>query len=154
MKNEIKVIASNKKAKYEYFIYDTFSAGIILKGSEVKSIRANKVSINESYITFKDNEVFILNMHISKFPNSSYFNHDETRTRKLLLNRHEINKIIAKKDQAGFTIIPLRVELHDGLVKIEIAVARGKKLHDKREAIKERDQKREASQLLKSRNRG
>ncbi len=154
MKNEIKVIASNKKAKYEYFIYDTFSAGIILKGSEVKSIRANKVSINEAYITFKDNEVFILNMHIAKFENSSYFNHDETRTRKLLLNRHEINKIMAKKDQAGFTIIPLRVELHQGLIKIEIATAKGKKLFDKRETIKERDQKREASRIGKIDSRG
>jgi len=145
----VKKITQNKKAHFEYFIEQTFVAGIKLQGSEVKSIRAGKVSINEAYITFKNGEVFILNMHIAKFDASSIFNHDETRTRKLLLNRHEINKIMGAQTRDGITVIPLSVELHGGLVKLVIALAKGKKLYDKRETIKERDLKREQQQALK-----
>ncbi|HHX76260.1 MAG TPA: SsrA-binding protein SmpB [Acholeplasmataceae bacterium] len=145
----MKKITQNKKAYFEYFIEQTFVAGIKLQGSEVKSIRAGKVSINEAHITFKNGEVFILNMHIAKFDASSIFNHDETRTRKLLLNRHEINKIMGAQTRDGITVIPLSVELHGGLVKLVIALAKGKKLYDKRETIKERDLKREQQQALK-----
>lgn len=149
----MKVIVTNKKATFEYFIEQKFTAGIQLQGSEVKSIRAGKVSINEAHITFKNGEVFILNMHIAKYDQSAMFNHEETRTRKLLLNKAEINKIIGNKERQGYTIIPLQVQLHQGLIKIEIAIAKGKKLFDKRETIKERDLKREQQQLLKGKNR-
>ncbi len=145
----MKKITQNKKAHFEYFIEQTFVAGIKLQGSEVKSIRAGKVSINEAYITFRNGEVFILNMHIAKFDASSIFNHDETRTRKLLLNRHEINKIMGAQTKDGMTVIPLSVELHGGLVKLVIALAKGKKLYDKRQTIKDRDLKREQQQVLK-----
>ncbi|WP_162164005.1 SsrA-binding protein SmpB [Acholeplasma hippikon] len=149
----MKVIATNKRATFEYFIEQKFSAGIQLQGSEVKSIRAGKVSINEAHITFKNGEVFILNMHIAKYDQSSIFNHEETRTRKLLLNKSEINKIIGHKERLGYTVIPLQVQLHQGLIKIEIAIAKGKKLYDKRETIKERDLNREKQQLLKGKYR-
>jgi len=149
----MKIITQHKRAKFEYFIEQTLIAGIKLQGSEVKSIRAGKVSINESYITFKNGEVFILNMHIAKFEASSVFNHDETRTRKLLLNRSEINKLVGAKERDGMTLIPLSVELHQGLIKVKIALAKGKKLYDKRETIKERDLEREKRMAFKDKNR-
>lgn len=147
----MKIIAQNKKAHFEYFIEQKFTAGIKLQGSEVKSIRAGKCSINEAYITFRNGEVFVLNMHIAKFDASSIFNHEETRTRKLLLNRSEINKIMGAQTKDGMTIIPLSIELHEGLIKLVIALAKGKKLYDKRETIKDRDLKREQQQALKGR---
>ncbi|WP_162146789.1 SsrA-binding protein SmpB [Acholeplasma granularum] len=149
----MKIITQNKKAHYEYFIEQKFVAGIKLQGSEVKSIRAGKCSIDEAHITFKNNEVYILNMHIAKFDASSIFNHEETRTRKLLLNRSEINKLMGAKDRDGMTIIPLSVELHEGLIKLTIALAKGKKLYDKRQTIKERDLNREQRQAFKENNR-
>ncbi len=149
----MKIIATNKKATFEYFIEQKFLAGIQLQGSEVKSIRIGKVSINEAYVTFKGNEVFVLNMHIAKYDQSGIFNHEETRTRKLLLNRHEISKIMGARQIEGFTVIPLQVQLHEGLIKLEIAIAKGKKLYDKRETIKERDLKREQQQQFKGKNR-
>lgn len=149
----MKKITQNKKAHFEYFIEQTFVAGIKLQGSEVKSIRAGKCSINEAYITFRNGEVFIVNMHIAKFDASSIFNHEETRTRKLLLNRSEIDKLMGAQTRDGMTIIPLTVELHEGLIKVVIALAKGKKLFDKRETIKERDIKREQQQSLKGKIR-
>ncbi|MBN3490618.1 SsrA-binding protein SmpB [Acholeplasma equirhinis] len=149
----MKVISTNKRATFEYHIEQKFTAGIQLQGSEVKSIRAGKVSINEAYVMIRNSEAFVLNMHIAKFEASSIFNHEETRTRKLLLNRSEINKLIGLKDRGGYTIIPLQVQLHQGLIKLEIAVAKGKKLFDKRDSIKERDLEREKRQELKSKNR-
>lgn len=149
----MKVITTNKKATFEYFIEQKFTAGIQLQGSEVKSIRAGKVSINEAYVTFKGDEIFVLNMHIAKYDQSSIFNHEETRTRKLLLNRHEISKLMGARQTEGYTVIPLQVQLHQGLIKLEIALAKGKKLYDKRETIKERDLQREQRQQFKGRNR-
>lgn len=149
----MKVLATNKRATFEYFIEQRFTAGIQLQGSEVKSIRAGKVSINEAYVTFKNNEVFILNMHIAKYNQSGIFNHEETRTRKLLLNRSEINKIQGARQLQGMTVIPLQVQLHEGLIKVEIALAKGKKLFDKRESIKERDLEREAHMRYKGNQR-
>jgi len=149
----LKVISTNKRATFEYHIEQKFTAGIQLQGSEVKSIRAGKVSINEAYVMIRNSEAFVLNMHIAKFEASSIFNHEETRTRKLLLNRSEINKLIGLKDRGGYTIIPLQVQLHQGLIKLEIAVAKGKKLFDKRDSIKERDLEREKRHELKSKNR-
>ncbi len=152
-RDALKVLSTNKRATFEYHIEQKFVAGIQLQGSEVKSIRAGKVSINEAYVTFRDGEIFVLNMHIAKFEASSIFNHEETRTRKLLLNKHEINKLIGLKERSGYTIIPMQVQLHQGLIKLEIAVAKGKKLYDKREAIKERDLKREQLQDLRKKNK-
>lgn len=149
----MKVLATNKRATFEYFIEQRFTAGIQLQGSEVKSIRAGKVSINEAYVTFKNNEVFILNMHVAKYNQSGIFNHEETRTRKLLLNRSEINKIQGARQLQGMTVIPLQVQLHEGLIKVEIALAKGKKLFDKRESIKERDLEREAHMRHKGNQR-
>ena len=133
------LIAQNKKVRFEYFIEDTFEAGIALKGSEIKSVRLKKVNLTDAYVLVKDGEAFIINMHISTYAFSSLFNHDETRRRKLLLHKHEINKLESKKKLNGLTIIPLRMYIKDGLAKIEIALAKGKKLHDKRHDLQTKD---------------
>ena len=129
----------NRKAKFDYFIYDTYECGIVLKGSEIKSIRDGKANLKDSYAIIKNDELFILNMHISKYENSSIFNHDETRTRKLLANKKEIYKMRDKINIEGYTLIPLKLYFNRGLAKITIGVCKGKKNYDKKEAIKERD---------------
>ena len=129
----------NRKAKFDYFIYDTYECGIVLKGSEMKSIRDGKANLKDSYAIIKNDELFILNMHISKYENSSIFNHDETRTRKLLANKKEIYKMRDKINIEGYTLIPLKLYFNRGLAKITIGVCKGKKNYDKKEAIKERD---------------
>ena len=135
-------IATNKKAKFNYFILDELTAGIVLTGTEIKSIRERKVNINEAYCFFKNNELFIKQMHISQYKFGNIYNHYETRIRKLLLNKQEIKKIKNKLEK-GMTILPLRLFLNEkNLAKVEIALAKGKKLYDKRNAIKERDLKR------------
>ncbi len=136
----MKIITQNKKARFEYLIEDTYEAGIALKGTEIKSIRNGKININESYVDIKNNEIFIIGMHISKYKESSIFNHDEKRDRKLLLHRREILRLKTKKEKEGYTLIPLKVYFKQALVKVEIAVAKGKKLHDKRQSLKEKDQ--------------
>lgn len=133
------LIAQNKKARFEYFIEETFEAGIALKGSEIKSVRLKKVNISDAYILIKDGEAFIINLHISTYAFSSLFNHDETRRRKLMLHKHEIKKIDSKKKLQNLTIIPLRMYIKEGLAKIEIALAKGKKLHDKRHDLQTKD---------------
>ena len=139
----MKIITQNKKAHFEYFIEQKFVAGIKLQGSEVKSIRAGKCSINEAYITFRNGEVFILNMHIAKFDASSIFNHEETRTRKLLMHKREILKLNNYITAEGFTIIPLKLYFKRNKAKILLGLAKGKKNYDKRQTIKERDIARE-----------
>ena len=129
----------NRKAKFDYFIYDTYECGIVLKGSEIKSIRDGKANLKDSYAIIKNDELFILNMHISKYENSSIFNHDETRTRKLLANKKEIYKMRDKINIEGYTLIPLKLYFNRGLAKITIGVCKGKKNYDKRESIKEKD---------------
>ena len=129
----------NRKAKFDYFIYDTYECGIVLKGSEIKSIRDGKANLKDSYAIIKNDELFILNMHISKYENSSIFNHDETRTRKLLAHKKEIYKMRDKINIEGYTLIPLKLYFNRGLAKITIGVCKGKKNYDKKEAIKERD---------------
>ena len=129
----------NRKAKFDYFIYDTYECGIVLKGSEIKSIRDGKANLKDSYAIIKNDELFILNMHISKYENSSIFNYDETRTRKLLANKKEIYKMRDKINIEGYTLIPLKLYFNRGLAKITIGVCKGKKNYDKKEAIKERD---------------
>ena len=143
-KEGIKLIANNKKAFFDYFIDDTYEAGIALVGTEVKSIRMGKCSLKESFIRIEHGEVFVYNMHISPYEKGNIFNKDPLRVRKLLLHRYEINKLMGKMAEKGYTVVPLKVYLKDSLVKMEIGLARGKKLYDKRETIAKKDQKREA----------
>ena len=134
-----KQLAENRKARHEYFIEDTYECGIVLKGSEIKSIRNGKANIKDSYGIIKNNELYILNMHISKYENSGVFSPDELRTRKLLVHKKEIYKLKQKINQEGYTLIPLKLYFKDGRAKILIGVAKGKKNYDKRETIKQRD---------------
>jgi len=146
----MKIIATNRKANFEYFIISTFEAGIVLVGSEVKSIRLGHVSLNESFITFsKDGEAFIKNMHISTYDNIGFEKVDEKRTRKLLLNKQEINKIYSKVQEKGFTCVPTKVYLKDNLVKIEIALAKGKHTYDKKDTLAKKDIERDTQRQLK-----
>lgn len=138
----VKIIAQNKKARHDFFIEETYEAGIVLSGTEVKSIRLGKVNLKDSHADIKNGEVFVHGMHISPYEKGNVFNRDPVRSRKLLLNRREINKLIGYVQQKGYTLIPLQVYLVRGLVKIQLAVARGKKLYDKREDMARRDAKR------------
>lgn len=148
-----KTFTTNRKARYEYQLEEKFEAGIALQGSEVKSIRARQVSINESFVGLKKGELFLINANISKYTKANIENHDETRYRKLLLHKKEINKIIGKLKISGYTIVPLQLYLNTrNKIKIEIALARGKKQHDKRASIKERDWSREKLRLLKNKS--
>ena len=142
---------NNKKAYHDYFILETYEAGIVLQGTEIKSIRVNGANIKDSYAIVKNDEVFLLNMHISHYEQGNIFNHDETRTRKLLLNKREIKKIKEKIDLDGNTLVPLKLYFKNGKAKILICIAKGKKNYDKRETIKERDIKREMAKNFKNR---
>ena len=133
---------TNRKARYDYEIEDTYEAGIVLKGTEIKSIRNGKAQLKDSYAILKNGEVFLLNMHISAYEKGNIFNHEETRTRKLLLHKKEIKKILELSTREGYTIIPLKIYIKNGKAKVLIGLAKGKKLYDKRESIKERDLKR------------
>ena len=147
-----KMIANNKKAYHDYFILDTYEAGIALAGTEVKSLRMGKCSIKESFIRIEDGEVFIYGMHISPYEKGNIFNKDPLRVRKLLLHRSEIRKMIGKMSQKGYTLVPLQVYFKGSLIKVEIALAKGKKLYDKREDIAKKDQRRAAEREFKVRN--
>ncbi|MDO5726009.1 MAG: SsrA-binding protein SmpB [Tissierellia bacterium] len=138
-KTEQRIFATNRKARFEYFIEDTYEAGIALKGTEVKSIRAGKVSLKEAYITIKRGEAYVEGMHISPYKEGNIFNQDPLRVRKLLLHKRQIRKLDQQITQKGYTIVPLRLYESFGRVKIEIALAKGKKLYDKREAMAKRD---------------
>ena len=144
---KIKVVATNRKAKHEYFLEDIFEAGISLKGSEIKSIRAGHISIKEAYIRVDDREAWLMDAHISPYAEANRFNHAPLRARQLLLHKKEIKKLRSSVQKKGLTIIATKVYLKDGRAKIEIALARGKKLYDKRQALKkkqtDRDMKRE-----------
>ncbi|MBE0409093.1 MAG: SsrA-binding protein SmpB [Anaerolineales bacterium] len=147
----IKVVATNRKARHEYFILDTYEAGLALQGSEIKSIRSGKISLAEAYITIDNFEAWLVNAYIAPYDQASHFNHDPTRPRKLLLNRAEINRLWNQVRQKGITIVPLRVYLKAGLAKVEIASAKGKKLYDKRAVIARRDTEREIQRQLRRR---
>lgn len=149
----IKLIANNKKAFHDYFIEDTYETGIALAGTEVKSLRMGKCSIKESFIRVERGEVFIYGMHISPYEKGNIFNKDPLRVRKLLLHKKEILKIFGKMKEQGITVVPLQVYFSGSLVKIEIGLAKGKKLYDKRETIAKKDQKREAQREFKAFNR-
>jgi len=144
-----KVITYNRKAKHDYFIEDTYEAGLVLQGSEIKSIRKGSIQLKESFITFINNEAFIKNMYIPQYEFGNRFNHDEIRERKLLLHDYEIKKLQQKTKLQGYTIVPLSLYLSKGKAKLEIALAKGKHLHDKRNVEKERDANRMMQKALK-----
>ncbi|HEX6308174.1 MAG TPA: SsrA-binding protein SmpB [Longimicrobiales bacterium] len=144
-----KTLARNRKALHEYHVVDRYEAGIVLAGPEVKSIRAGKVSLAEAFARIDGNEVFVHGMHISPYDPASRWNLDATRTRKLLLNRREIRRLIGATQQEGFTLVPLELYLKDGYIKVELALARGKKRFDKREDVRKRDAAREIQRAVK-----
>ncbi len=150
--NGTKLIAQNKKAYHEYFIEEVFQAGISLIGTEVKSLRAGKCSLKESFIRIENEEAYIYNMHISPYEQGNIFNKDPLRVRRLLLHKIQIRKIAQESQVAGYTIVPLKVYFDRSLVKIDIALAKGKKLYDKRDSIAKNDQKRQAEKDFKIRN--
>ena len=145
----MKDIAVNKKAYHDYFIEDTYEAGLVLVGSEIKSIRQGKVSLKEAYVSFKDGEAFVKGMNIAIYKDASYNNHDESRDRKLLLHKREITKLFSKCKVAGYTCIPLRMYYRNNRVKLEIGLAKGKTLYDKREDAKKKTMERQASQAIR-----
>ena len=145
-----KVIADNRQARYQYHILETYEAGIELKGTEVKSIRAGKCNVRDSYALIREGEAWLLNLHISPYQAASeFFNHEPRRTRRLLLHKQEIRKLIGKVEQQGLTLVPLKLYFKQGRVKVVIALAKGKKLYDKREDIKKRDDKRAMQRAMK-----
>ena len=148
-KSGLKIISNNRKARFNYFFKEFFEAGIVLKGSEVKSIREGKVNISDAYAVDINGEFFLINSHISPYKESSYSNHNPTDRRKLLLNKREINKLIGRVNREGYTIIPTKLYFKNGKIKVEIAVAKGKKLYDKRNVKKKRDWNREQSRYFR-----
>ena len=145
----MKLIAENRKARHDYFIEDTYEAGIVLVGCEVKSIRQGSVNLRDSFAIIKNGEVFAVGMHIAPYQMGSYYNHDPRRNRKLLLNKAEIRKLKAKVEQKGYTLVPLKVYFKDALVKIELGLCKGKKLYDKRESDAKRDANRMMERTMK-----
>jgi SsrA-binding protein len=150
-KESVRLIANNKKAYHDYFIDDKYEAGIELHGTEVKSLRMGKCSIKEAFVRIEDGEVIIYGMHISPYEKGNIFNKDPMRPKRLLLHKYEIRKLAGKIQQKGYTLVPLRVYLKGSLMKVEIGLARGKKLYDKRADIAKKDQKREAQREFKIR---
>ncbi len=151
-KDAVKLIANNKKAYHDYFIEDTYEAGIALHGTEVKSLRMGKCSIKEAFVKVDKGEVFVYNMHVSPYEKGNIFNKDPLRVRKLLLHKSEIRKMVGSITQKGYTIVPLKVYLKGSYVKVEIGLARGKKLYDKRQDIAKKDQRRDAERNYKVTN--
>lgn len=151
-KEQGKLIANNKKAYHDFFILDTYEAGIALHGTEVKSLRMGKCSIKESFIRIENGEVFIYGMHVSPYEKGNIFNKDPLRVKKLLLHKAEIHKLLGKVKEKGMSVVPLKVYFKGSLVKVEIGLAKGKKLYDKRDDIAKKDQQREAQRDFKVRN--
>ncbi len=147
-----KLIAQNKKAFHDYFVEDTYEAGIVLVGCEVKSIRLGAINLRDSFVIIKNGEVYMIGAHVSPYKMGSYNNVDPRRNRKLLLNRSEINKLRGKVEQKGYTLIPLKVYFKDALVKVQIGLCKGKELHDKRQAIKEKENDRNLRRVMKEYN--
>ncbi len=148
-----RIITQNRKARHDYHIVDTMEAGIVLQGTEVKALRDGKVNLKDSYANVQDNELFLHNVHISPYSHGNINNHDPVRSRKLLLHRKEIKKLIGKTQEKGLTLVPLKLYFKNGKVKVELAIARGKKLYDKRHDIAKRDAERELKRALKERQR-
>lgn len=150
-RESVKLIANNKKAYHDYFIEDKYEAGISLAGTEVKSLRMGKCSVKESFIRVENGEVYIYGMHISPYEKGNIFNKDPLRVKKLLMHKYEINKLAGKIAEKGYTLVPLQVYFKDGKAKVEVGLARGKKLYDKRQDIAKKDQRREAEREFKQR---
>jgi SsrA-binding protein len=149
----IKVIATNRKARHQYHFHDTYEAGLVLKGTEIKSIRAGRVSLQEGFVLFDGGEAWLVNVHIAQYDPASRQNHEPKRRRKLLLHRREIDRLYGRTQEKGYTIVPTKLYLKDGRAKVEIALVKGKKLYDKRQTIAERDSKRQVERALKERYR-
>jgi SsrA-binding protein len=147
----IKTVATNRKAYHDYFIQESIEAGIALTGSEIKSIRAGRVNLTDSFVKPEGGELWLLNAHIARYEASSYFGHEPTRARKLLLHRKQINQLISEVSQKGFTLVPLKLYIKDSIAKVEVALAKGKKLYDKRETIARREAEREMGHAIKRR---
>lgn len=147
----IKLLAQNKKARHDFFIDATYEAGIALAGTEVKSVRLGKANLRDAYAVVQNGEMFVINMHISPYEKGNIMNRDPLRVRKLLLHKKEINKLMGLTSQKGYALVPLSVYLKNGLVKLELGLARGKKLYDKRESLKEKEQKRSIERYEKAR---
>lgn len=148
---EIQSVARNRRASHEYHILETWEAGLVLGGTEVKSLRAGRANINDAFGVVKDGEVFLLNMHVSPYESRGYADHEPTRTRKLLLHQKEIRRLIGAVERQGLTLVPLEVYFKNGYAKVRIALAKGKQQHDKREALREKDAAREVQRALRSR---
>ncbi|MFP3125170.1 SsrA-binding protein SmpB [Ectobacillus funiculus] len=149
-----KVIAQNKKAFHDYFIEDTYDAGIVLQGTEIKSIRAGKINLKDAYARIQNGEIWVFGMHISPYEQGNRYNHDPLRTRKLLLHRREIEKLIGYTKETGNTIVPLKLYLQNGFAKIQLGLAKGKKNYDKREDLKKKEAKREIERAFRDRQKG
>ena len=147
--DHIKIIAENRKARHDYFIEDQFEAGLVLKGTEVKSLRQGRANLKDSYAKIKKGELWVYQMHISPYPFAYYDNHDPVRIRKLLLHSYEIRKLYGKLNERGYALIPLRLYFRDGKVKMLVGLARGKRQYDKRESMRRRDQKRDLDRIKK-----
>ena len=147
--NHIKTVAENRKARYDYFIEDTYEAGMVLLGTEVKSLRLGKINLKDSYARIKNGEVFVYQMHIDVYPFATHNNHEPLRKRKLLLHKYEIKKLYGKANEKGYALIPLKVYFSRGKVKLTLAVAKGKRKHDKRETIRRRDEQRDLERSKK-----
>ncbi len=147
-----KIISTNKKAYHDYHIFDKFNAGVVLTGTEIKSVRKGAVNLKDSFVKVEDFEVFLYNCHISPYEQGNRYNHEEKRTRKLLLNKKEIDKLTGKIKKDGYAIIPLEIYLENGWAKIEIALAKGKKLYDKRDDLAKKAQSRDIARIIKSKN--
>jgi SsrA-binding protein len=150
----VKVVATNRKARHDYLIEDTFEAGMVLTGSEIKSVRAGQVNLREGYATIRNGEVWLLNAHIAPYHQASHENHEPRRERKLLMHRREINRLVGKLQEKGLTLVPLQIYLKNSRAKIELGVARGKKLHDKRDSMRERDDRRQMARAVGRRQKG
>lgn len=146
-----KVLAQNRKASYDYSIIDTIEAGIVLKGTEIKSIRAGRINLKDGYASIRNGEIFLQNVHISPYEQGNVFNHDPVRTRKLLMHKKQIARLIGETKSSGHTLIPLKVYIKDGYAKVLIGLGKGKKKYDKREDLKRKDQKREIDRAMKAR---
>ncbi|MSS70817.1 MAG: SsrA-binding protein SmpB [Candidatus Latescibacteria bacterium] len=154
MDEAVKIIAQNRRARYEYHILETFEAGLVLNGTEVKALRGGKASLPESYARVENGEVFLIGAHIDEYDQGNRFNHDPTRRRKLLLHRREINRLIGRVEERGLTLVPLRMYFRRGKAKVELGLARGKKMHDKRETIARREAEREVASAMKASRQG
>ncbi len=153
-KAAVKVIANNKKARHDYHIEDTIEAGIVLTGSEIKSVRAGQVNLRDSYATVRNGELWLLNAHISPYKQATHENHEPKRERKLLVHRREINRLTGKLYEKGLTLVPLRMYLRDSWAKVELGLARGKKMYDKRQTLREKDDRRRIDRALGRRQKG